>query len=162
MRIALILAALAIPIAAGATVLTADEDHDDLIGVWKLRSFSLQVLGEPAREIFGANPQGYLILTAEGRMMTILTRADRKPATTVEEQAALLQSMVAYSGRYTIEGDRLITRPDVTWNEIYSGTEQVRYYSLSGDTLSLTTAPQSSGILPGKRVIATLTYQREK
>jgi hypothetical protein len=162
MRLVLVLAALALPFAAGAAISAEDDDRDDLVGVWKLQSFSLQVLGERPREIFGTNPQGYLILTAEGRMMTIVTRADRKPATTVEEQAALLQSMVAYSGRYTVEGNRLITRPDVTWNEIYSGTEQVRYYSLNGETLALTTAPQPSGVLPGKKVIATLTYEREK
>lgn len=167
MRSALIVAALALPLAAGAmggTPVGAAEDDgpDDLVGVWRLRSFSLQVIGETATEIFGADPKGYLILTPEGRLMTILTRPDRKPAATVEQQAALLQSMVAYSGRYTVEGDRLITRPDVTWNEIYAGTELVRYYVLNGDTLSLTTAPQASGVLPGKKVIATLTYEREK
>ena len=61
-----------------------DDDADDLVGVWKLESFSLQVLGERPTEIFGEHPIGYLILTVEGRMMTIITRADRKPATTVE------------------------------------------------------------------------------
>jgi hypothetical protein len=168
MRSALLLAAVVLPLAAfgasgtAAAGEIAEDDGDDLVGVWKLRSFSLQVVGEPAHEVFGTAPKGYLVITAEGRMMTIVTRADRRPAATVEEQAALLQSMVAYTGRYTVEDGRLITRPDVTWNEIYAGTEQVRYYSLDGDTLSLTTAPQASGVLPGRKVIATLTYQRER
>jgi hypothetical protein len=122
----------------------------------------LKVRGEQPSEVFGSEPKGYLIFTAEGRMMTVITRADRKPATTVREQAALLQSMVAYTGRYAVEHNRIITRPDVSWNEIYTGTEQIRYYSLTGDTLSLATAEQASGVLPGKRIVATLTYERER
>ncbi|MDB5406804.1 MAG: hypothetical protein JWL84_1716 [Rhodospirillales bacterium] len=139
-----------------------DNDADDLVGVWKLQSFSLQVIGEQPKEIFGPHPIGYLIFTVEGRMMTILTRADRRPATTVEERAALLQSMVSYSGRYKVEHDRIITKPDIAWNEIYSGIEQIRYYTLNGDTLSIRTAQQLSAILPGKKVVGTLTYERER
>ena len=140
---------------------SVDDDADDPVGVWKLKSFSLQVLGEQPTEIFGEHPIGYLILTVEGRMMTIITRADRKPATTVDERAALLGSMVSYTGRYTVEHDRIIIRPDVAWNEIYSGTEQIRYYTLNGNRLSIRTAEQLSAVLPGKKVIGTLTYERE-
>jgi hypothetical protein len=164
MRLAFILAAMllrSLPLSAEPAT-SVDDDADDLVGVWRLQSFSLQVRGEQPSEVFGSQPKGYLIFTPEGRMMTVITRADRKPATTLQEQAVLLQSMVAYTGRYTVEHDRIITRPDVSWNEIYTGTEQIRYYSLTGDTLSLRTAEQPSGILPGKRIIATLTYEREK
>jgi len=143
------------------SVASVDDDADDLVGVWKLKSFSLQVLGEQPTEIFGEHPIGYLILTVEGRMMTIITRADRKPATTVDERAALLDSMVGYTGHYRVEHDRIIIRPDVAWNEIYSGTEQIRYYTLNGNKLSIRTAEQLSAVLPGKKVIATLTYERE-
>ena len=163
MRFAITLGAvlLSILLRAAAPAASVDDDVDDLVGVWELRSLSLQVLGEAPHDIFGRNPKGYLIFTPEHRMMTIITRADRKPATTVEEQAALLQSMVAYSGQYTVGQDRIVTRPDVSWNEIYTGTEQVRYYTLSGDTLSIRTAEQPSALLPGKRVVATLTYERQ-
>jgi hypothetical protein len=154
-------ALLSILLCADAPAASVDDDADDLVGVWALRSLSLRVPGAP-RDIFGSNPKGYLIFTPEGRMMTIITRADRKPATTIEEQAALLQSMVAYSGQYTVGHDRIVTYPDVSWNEIYTGTEQTRYYTISGDTLSIRTAEQPSALLPGRRVVATLTYERQK
>jgi hypothetical protein len=112
--------------------------------------------------VFGAHPIGYLIFTAEGRMMTILTRADRRPATTTEERAALLQSMVSYSGRFIVEHDRIITKVDVAWNEIFNGSEQVRYYALDGDHLAIRTAEQLSAVLPGKKVVGTLSYVRER
>jgi Lipocalin-like domain len=164
MRVAFALAAMvlgALPSSA-EPARSIDDDADSLVGVWKLQSFSLQARGEEPSEIFGSQPKGYLIFTPEGRMMTVITRADRKPARTVPEQAALLQSMVAYTGRYTVERNRIITRPDVSWNEIYAGTEQIRYYSVTGDTLTLRTAEQPSGVLPGKWIVATLTYERER
>src|SRR5262249_28268406 len=98
MRIAFVLAAMLLgsfPVSADLGM-WIDDDADDLVGVWKLKSFSLQVRGEPPSEIFGSQPKGYLIFTPEGRMMTVITRADRKPARTVQEEAALLHSMVAY------------------------------------------------------------------
>ena len=164
MRIAITFggALLSILLCADAPAASVDDDADDLVGVWALRSLSLRVSGEPSHDIFGSNPKGYLIFTPEGRMMTIITRADRKPATTVEEQAALLQSMVAYSGQYTIGQDRIVTHPDVSWNEIYTGTEQIRYYTISGDILSIRTAEPPSALLPGKRTVATLTYERQR
>jgi hypothetical protein len=164
MRFVIALASMLwISLAAAAGPASPNEDDaDDLVGVWRLQTFSLQVVGEAPKEVFGPHPIGYLVFTAEGRMMTILTRADRKPATTKEESAALLQSMVAYTGRYTVEHDRIITKPDVAWNEIYSGTEQVRYYTLAGDHLAIRTAQQPSGVLPGKKIVGTLTYEREK
>jgi hypothetical protein len=163
MRFAAMLGAVLLSSFLGTDVPAAsvDLDADDLVGLWELRSLHVQVIGEPPRDILGSNPKGYLIFMPEGRMMTIITRADRKPATTVEEQAALLQSMVAYSGMYTVGQDRIVTYPDVSWNEIYTGTEQVRYYSLSADTLTIRTAEQPSALIPGKRIVATMTYQRQ-
>jgi hypothetical protein len=165
MRLAVALVLMMLP--AGFTAFDAragssDDDSDDLVGIWKLQSFSLQVLGEQPKEVFGPHPIGYLIFTVEGRMMTIITRADRKPATTMEERAALLQSMVSYSGSYKVEHDCIITKPDIAWNEIYSGTEQIRYYTLNGDKLSIRTAEQLSAVLPGKKVVGTLTYEHER
>jgi hypothetical protein len=35
-----------------------DSDTDDLVGVWKLQSFSLQIIGEQPQEVFGRHPLG--------------------------------------------------------------------------------------------------------
>src|SRR5690606_19762539 len=72
--------------------------------------------------------------------------ANRKPATTVYERAALLDSMVSYTGRYVVEGDRIWIKVDVAWNEIFTGTEQIRYFTLDNDNLRIRTAPQLSAI----------------
>ena len=127
-------------------------------------SFQIRVVGEetPPKDVFGPHPFGRLILTPEHRMAVFTSRPDRKPPTNDAEAAALLSSMTAYTGRFRVEGDRFITTVDGAWNEYYTGTEQVRYFTVDGDRLSIRTAEQASGILPGKRTVATLAWERER
>jgi hypothetical protein len=42
-----------------------------------------------------------------------------------------------------------------------TGTDQVRFFKLEGDKLSIRTAEQASAIYPGKKVVGTLTWERE-
>ena len=95
-----------------------------------------------AREPYSsaAPPRGSLILTPEGRMMALIVGGERQPGQTDAAQAALFRTMVAYTGRYRIEGDQFITTVDVSWNEAWTGTEQRRFYTLDGDRLDILTA----------------------
>jgi hypothetical protein len=49
-------------------------------------------------------------------------------------------------------------------NELLTGQDQVRFFKLEGDRLSLRTAEQVSsvGIYQGKKVVGTLAWQRER
>jgi hypothetical protein len=87
----------------------------------------------------GKNPTGYVIFTPEGRVWFVLTGEGRKPAKTVEERAALLDSLVAYTGTYRIEGDKWITSVEIAWNPAWVGTEQARSFKVEGDRLSVLT-----------------------
>lgn len=141
----------------------ADQDPaKPLYGVWRLTAFQTQVVGEATpRESFGPHPFGYAIFTPEHRVMFYLSKPDRKPATNDAEAAALLHSMIAYTGRYRLEGDKFITVVDGAWSEILKAHEQVRYYSIAGDKLSIRTPEQPSGVFPGKRIVSVLAWQRE-
>jgi hypothetical protein len=50
------------------------QERERMLGVWKLEAFEIefQDTGQRKRP-FGANPNGYIIFTAEGRMMALLT-----------------------------------------------------------------------------------------
>jgi len=74
--------------------------------VWRLTSLRLQVVGddEQARDIFGSNPKGYLIFTKEGLMSAVVSAADRKPPANDADNVALMKSFLAYTGKYTIDG----------------------------------------------------------
>ena len=86
----------------------------------------------------------------------MIARPDRKPATNDADSAALL-----YTGKFTIDGDKLTTNVDLSWNEILTGTAQVRFFKLEVDKLSIRTAEQASAVYPGKKVVGTLTWERE-
>lgn len=152
----LLLLALATPISLFA------QEPAGLVGVWKLVSWQVIVENEPPQDVFGVHPKGYLILTREGRAIVLTTAEDRTPGTGDAERAALHKSMLAYSGKYRVEGSDFITRIDASWNEEWNGTEQRRHFRIEGDTLFVESAPAPSITFPGKTDYRRLVWQREK
>jgi Lipocalin-like domain len=151
--------ALTAGIAVSCTAWPADTGA--LIGNWKLVSWQV-VVGNETQNPFGMHPTGYLLLTREGRAMALTTADSRKPGEGMAERAALHTSMLAYSGKYRIEGDDFITTVDISWNEIWNGTEQRRHYRIEGDRLFIETAPAPSILYPGKTDFRRLVWEREK
>jgi hypothetical protein len=119
-----------------------DPAASTLVGSWRLVSLELRIVGDDAqpRHPFGEHPIGRIVLTSAHTMVVFISSADRKPATSEAEAAALLGSMAGYTGKFRIEGDKFITTVDGAWNEIYRGTEQVRYFRIDGDELRIRTA----------------------
>ncbi|HEY1782786.1 MAG TPA: lipocalin-like domain-containing protein [Roseiarcus sp.] len=146
-----------------ATSAFAEDTSARLFGSWRLISFRLKVVGEGGQpqEIFGPNPIGRIIFSSEHRVVVFISRADRRPPTNESEAAALLSSMTAYNGKFRLDGNKVITQVDGAWNEFYKDGEQVRFFELNGDNLSIRTPEQPSGILVGKRTVATLVWRRE-
>jgi Lipocalin-like domain len=133
-----------------------------LIGNWKLLSYQLIVENEAPQDIFGTTPKGYLILTREGRMAGIVTGDNRKFGISDAELSALLKSMIAYSGKYRVEGKDFITTVDVSWNEKWNGTEQQRTFRIEGEKLFIESAPAPVAIFGGKSAVGRLVWEREK
>jgi hypothetical protein len=40
-----------------------------------------------------------------------------------------------------LDGEKVIHHVDISWNQAWTGTDQIRFYKLDGDILTLTTAP---------------------
>ena len=55
------------------------------------------------------------------------------------EKAALLNTLVAYTGTYRVEDGKWITKVEVAWNPEWVGTEQVRPYVVDGNQLKVLT-----------------------
>jgi len=140
------------------------DDREKLIGTWKVLSYENEFKdGSPRRAVYGQNPTGFIILTAEGRMAAIVEGEGRKPAKTDEERAALLRTMFAYSGMYRIDGDKWITKVDVSWNPAWNGTDQVRFYKLDGNQLEVTGAWGPNPNLPGSPITrGVVLFERAK
>jgi len=112
------------------------DDRDKIVGVWKLVSWEWEIQATGKRlPSMGKNPTGYRIFTSEGRMMQIVTAEGRKAPNTEKERAALLDSMVAVTGMYRLEGDRYITKIDVAWQPADVGPEKVSSFRFEGNRL---------------------------
>ena len=147
---------------AMSTPLFAQESNP-LIGSWKLVSQQAIVDGAAPQHTFGSNPKGYMILTHEGRMIGIGTAENRQSGSSSDaDRVALHKSMFAYSGKYRIEGNDLITVVDVSWNEAWNGTEQRRHFWFEAEKLILETPPAPSLLQPGQSVVARVVWEREK
>ena len=137
-------------------------DQNALIGSWRLVSNKVTIDNEQPRDYPGPNPKGHLILTPGGRMIVLITSGDRKFGSSDAEQARLQRSMLAYTGRYRIEGTEFITTVDASWNEAWNGTEQRRHYALEGDRLTVVSEPTPVPGAPGKIAIGRLVWERER
>ena len=146
------------------TAVLADDASHQIVGTWKVVSLVTKFEGGDTVEFFGSNPKGRLVLTPDHYLTIILTRANRSQAKSPDEKAALLDSMLAYSGKYTIEGDRITTHVDMSWNEIYTGPlqNQTRFFSLDGDKLIIRTGQIPSALRPGQKAEGILTLERER
>jgi hypothetical protein len=137
---------------------------EQIIGVWKLDACYVENLATGERRPYlGDGPQGYLVLTPD-RLTALMTGTARPIPQSDADCAAAFRSMLAYSGRYRIEGDRLTTRVDVSWNEAWTGTDQVRFLRLHGDKLSIETAAQRDANAPGstEMIKAILEWSRSQ
>ncbi len=87
----------------------------------------------------GARPTGYTHFSRGGRVWFLLTGDGRPPGEDDAARADLLETLIAYTGRYRIEDDDWITAVDVAWNPAWVGTEQRRQFALDGDRLEVRT-----------------------
>lgn len=140
------------------------QNSPSLFGSWKLVSLVYEFQdGRPSVPLLGEHPIGYLMLAPSGRMAAVLEGEGRKPAKTDEERSALLKTLISYSGKYRIEGDKWITKVDASWNGAWNGTEQVRNYQLDGDKLFVTSMWQPNSTMAGNPVAhAIMEWAREK
>src|SRR5262245_43109286 len=123
---------------------------DPLRGTWKLQSFTTEYPDtHETAEPFGAHPSGYLSYGADCRMFAIVVGDGRRPparaAPTDAEKIELFSAMGAYAGTYSVKGDKVIHHIDISWNEAWTGTDQVRQFKIEGDTLQIRTESFEDG-----------------
>jgi hypothetical protein len=134
------------------------------LGTWKLVSvtFQYQDTGEKTQP-YGAHPSGYLSYAPDCRMSAIIVKEDRKPPAgdvpTGAEQAGLYAGMVAYGGTWSVDGDQVSHHVDISWNQAWTGTTQVRQFRIDGDRLHIRSLPAKS-FQDGRLVSAILEWIR--
>lgn len=137
-----------------------------LLGTWSLVSVIREEIPSGATiDLMGQNPKGFITYSADGRMVAILARGDRKmPASntaTAAEAENLFRSVISYAGTYTIAGNEVTHHVDISWNESWTGTKQVRIFKFEGNKVSLST-PVSPDPFDGKMSIRSLVWEKVK
>ena len=134
---------------------------DRVLGTWRLESVRLRMedTGEVV-EPFGPDPRGSIIFTPDGRMMTVITASRRTPPTTESEMAAAFRGMMAYTGRFTVERNRVVTEVDAAWDPAWEETQQIRIVELEGDRLTLTSEVQGHPRHPGRKLRGIIVWAR--
>jgi Lipocalin-like domain len=148
-----------------ATSLDAGGGGAPLVGTWRLLSYRRTVVatGETA-DLLGKSPQGFIGYGRDGRMFVLIVKEGRaKPQDiaklTDEERAELFKTMVSYAGTYTFDGKTVTHHVDISWNQLWTGTDQVRNVRFDGRNLVISTNPQPSSI-DGKVSVTTLTWEK--
>jgi Lipocalin-like domain len=138
-------------------------DQQRVLGTWQLAAAYIvsQTTGEQ-RTLYGDAPRGYLMFQASGRMFALLMSGDRQPSQTEVGRAALFQSLMSYSGKFTADGEKLIFSVDIAWDPTWEGTDQIRYYALTPHTLSIRTSPMNHPLFPGEKVVGHLEWTRSE
>jgi hypothetical protein len=133
-----------------------------IVGTWKLVSVMYEDQETKAlTPVFGEHPRGYQIATPGGRWLALATPSDRPVPKTDEERARAFQRMIAYSGRYTVEGNTITTEVDAAWNESWVGGRQVRHVRFEGDRLFIESPPMPHPNVNDRTVRVIVTWQRE-
>ncbi len=128
------------------------------VGTWKLLSFHYEFEDSERDEPYGADPVGYLLLTEE-RLITLITARERRTDAAAGE---LLDSMMAYSGRYRLQGDDcFITKVDTAWQPAWIGTEQVRFFKMDGELLSAAGPFRENPKYPGRRFRGVAIWRKD-
>jgi hypothetical protein len=142
------------------------DDGERLIGTWKLvEAVNEDLSTREKTDIYKAGALGFITYGTDGRIMAIVVSSGRKkPAgdvATGPEAEALFRTMTAYAGSYTIKDGQIIHHVDASWNETWTGTDQVRHYKLDGDRLNLATAP-SPNPFTGRMSVRTFVWEKLK
>ncbi len=83
------------------------------------------------------------------------------PAATDVEAIALFRSLISYTGRYRLDGDKILHLVEGSWNGSWAETVLTRTFKIAEPRLTLTTHPSQSAT-DGRMGVSILVWEREE
>jgi Lipocalin-like domain len=130
---------------------------EQLVGTWTLVSWQQTRSDGSTFQQFGANPRGIAFFDAGGRYIISVMRSDRAKyaignyaqikRATAEENRATAQGTITYFGTYSVNepGRAISIHVEASSFPNWNGTDQKRFFDLSGDQLKLIVRPPAGG-----------------
>ena len=138
--------------------------RDALVGAWRLISWENQAADGQVTYPMGTDAIGYVLYAANGRFSVTISRRDRAGfaagdllSGTTQEKARALEGFVAYAGRYSFYGDRIIHHVELSLFPNWVGSDQERWVELAEGRLTLSASPL---LLAGKQQGPRLVWER--
>ena len=132
--------------------------QQSLVGTYKVISQDVEV-GGSATQPMGKTPHGYLVLTPT-RAVFFSTAENRKFGTSVDEKAALFDTLVGWSGTYRVEGGKIVFAVDASWVENWNGKDQVLNWTLSGNRFTFMRGPMPFPRDPSKTAFVRQVFEK--
>ena len=115
---------------------------EQLFGTWKqLSGRYIDVDTGEERPGLSQAPNGYIHFARNGRLFNMTVDSARQkpagPRATDDEAQALFRTLIAYTGTFAVHGNQVLFDVDVSWNESWTGSRQVRSFELAGDDLKI-------------------------
>jgi hypothetical protein len=135
-----------------------------LVGGWRLLSWENRAADGQITYPMGSDALGALLYTADGRFSVTISRRGRAGfaagdllSGTTEEQARAVEGFVAYAGRYSFPGDRVIHHVELSLFPNWVGSDQERWVELAEHRLILRASPL---LLVGQLQVPRLVWER--
>jgi hypothetical protein len=137
----------------------------DLAGTWRLLTWVSE--GDDGVVYpMGEAPEGILVYTSDGTMITTIGRPGRPPidggdllAGPVEQRLDAMASFIAYSGTFRVDGGDVVHDVTMSLFPNWIGTTQRRHAALSPDGRSLELSADPF-VLRGRLSTQRLTWER--
>lgn len=132
-------------------------------GTWELVDHRTLLPGGQVRHAFGPTPKGHFIFHPDGHTAVQIVNPDR-PATAVDRATdddlrALARTYLAYFGTYDVDPAtrKIVVHTAADLNPLNTGADQIRFYSIDGDTMVLQPPPST---VEGGQQVSRITWRR--
>lgn len=134
----------------------------DLYGSWRVISAKGVLVDTDGTRTESEHAlEGVLIFTPDHRMIAFVLHPGREPGQSDEAKLKLFGSMVAYTGRFSLQPDRYLVTIDWSSTALNQNQEQVRLFRMDGDSLRIEVPEHSSIFNPAQRNSNILFAVRE-
>jgi hypothetical protein len=140
-------------------------EEQSLAGNYELVSATRKILDTGQTEdTFGKKPKGLAMYAADGHFIILISYDGRpKPESTEkmtdQQRVDLHRMMTAYGGTYTFDGSKVVHHLDISWNEVWAGTTNIRDIQRDGDRVIYTARPAPFAS-DGKMSVVTLVWKK--
>ena len=146
---------------------TTFAEEQEFAGNYQLISATRKILDTGQVEAtYGEKPKGLAMYGKDGHFIILITYDGRPKPESIEkmtdqQRADLHRMMTAYGGTYTFDGEKVVHHLDLSWNEVWTGTINIRDVKRDGDRIIYVTRPAPFAS-DGKMSVVTLIWEKLK